>query len=456
MTNLKISQLTATTQNTIGSWVVINNSGETTSNKSQLEYVLGLTKGSGNSSMKSADFLTEDPSVASSDYSIALGNGASASTAPSIVAIGNGAYSVSENCIVIGKNAHDQGAGRDDGIAIGTDAEIYQPRAISIGKNAAGVTDAITIGTDGRAIANTSIAIGASTVVAGDFGVGIGYDIFQDRTNATVIGTSSYVSGADSTVVGASNGLGQNGGDSEDSVIVGVSNQIYGPFDKAIAIGVGNTIQSDGTIVISSAGISGLQNSNNTTVIGTSGLTISSNFGPNNVMVGGFNNTINNPVAKTTIIGGESNNFNTAAGNFENVVALGLSGRSINPSSNTTFVENLAVFGTITQAFQTYSNAGTIDINPGRQGFVQIEATGGTYNLNITPAPNDIGDTITLFIEYTSGATINFVGSGSVQWRFNENIAPTFSAATTSRSILVFNTWDGNDMWEVSRSMNMV
>ena len=64
-----------------------------------------------------------------------------ASTAPSIVAIGNGAYSVSENCVVIGKNAHDQGTGRDNGIAIGTDAEIYQANAISIGKNAAGVGD---------------------------------------------------------------------------------------------------------------------------------------------------------------------------------------------------------------------------------------------------------------------------------------------------------------------------
>jgi hypothetical protein len=264
------------------------------------------------------------------------------------------------------------------------------------------------------------------------------------------------VSGANSTVVGASNGLGQNGGDSENSVVVGVSNQIYGPFDRAIAIGYGNTIKSDGTIVISSAGIAGLENSANSTVIGTSGFTIVSNFGPNNVMVGGLNNTINHPVSKTTIIGGESNNFNSGAGTFENVVALGLSGRSINPSSNTTYVENLSVFGTITQSFQTYSNAGTIDINPGRQGFVQIEATGGTYNLNITPAPNNIGDTLSLFIEYTSGATINFVGAGVVQWRFSDGIAPTFSAATTSRSILVFNTWDGNDMWEVSRSMNMV
>jgi len=456
MSSLKISQLTATTTNTIGSWVIVNNSGETVSNKSQLEYVLGLTKGSGISSIKSNDFLTDLPSEASTDYSIALGNGASASTAPSIVAIGNGAYSVSENCVVIGKNAHDQGTGRDDGIAIGTDAEIYQARAISIGKDAAGVTDAISIGTSSRGIGTATICIGASTTVAGNNGVGIGYDIFQDRDNASVVGAQSYVSGANSTVVGASNGLGQNGGDSENSVVVGVSNQIYGPFDKAIAIGYGNTIKSDGTIVISSAGISGLENSNNSTVIGTSGFTVSSNFGSNNVMIGGLSNTVSNPLTKTTIIGGESNNFNSVGGDFTNVVALGLSGRTLNPISATTLVESLYVFGTIRQNFQTYIDAGQIDINPGQQGFIEVVASGGTYDLNITPAPNDIGDTISLFITYTSGATINFVGGGNVQWRFNENIAPTFSAATTSRSILVFNTWDGNDMWEVSRSMNMV
>jgi len=478
MANLKISQLTATTQNTIGSWVVINNSGETTSNKSQLEYVLGLTKGSGNSSMKSADFLTEDPSVASSDYSIALGNGASASTAPSIVAIGNGAYSVSENCIVIGKNAHDQGAGRDDGIAIGTDAEIYQPRAISIGKNAGGVTDAITIGTDGRAIANTSIAIGASTVVAGDFGVGIGYDIFQDRTNATVIGTSSYVSGADSTVVGAQSKLGQTGGDSERSTIVGSTNVIEGPEDDSVIVGYNNTIrdgnkqiiigndyvsQSEGSIVIGGK-ISGPtkqpidSNSHWAVMIGGSGNTFTTELGPGNLKIGGFDDEYHFQAgSRNTWIGGQENDWNPVGGSFgQNNVFLGLSGRSVSSSSgNRTYVENLTVFGSISQGFNSFTNAGTITLNPSSQGYVEIGATGGTYNIQISPAPNDIGDTMTLFIEYTSGATINFVSSGSVDWRWNNNTPPVFSATTVSRSIIVVNTWDGNDMWEVSRSMNM-
>jgi hypothetical protein len=406
MANLKISQLTATTQNTIGSWVVINNSGETTSNKSQLEYVLGLTKGSGNSTMKSADFLTEIPSVATSDYSIVLGNAASGTTAPSQVVIGNGAYSVSEGTVVIGKNAHDQGIGRENGIAIGTDAEIFQARAISIGKNSGAVTDAISIGTDGRAIANTSIAIGASTVVAGDFGVGIGYDIFQDRTNATVIGTSSYVSGIDSTIVGASNGLGQNGGDSEKSVVIGVSNQIFGPYDRAIAIGVGNTIKSDGTIVISSAGISGLESSNNSTIIGTSGLTITTNFGVSNVMVGGLNNSILEPVTKTTIIGGENNNF---SGVSDNIVCLGITNKTIVSTSGFTLTENLKSFGQIAQGVQTLGSGDTFNIDCKLGGISEMTLTGSS-TASFTNVEN--GASYNVYVTTTGSQTLTFSASG--------------------------------------------
>lgn len=477
MANLKISQLTATTTNTIGSWVVINNSGETTSNKSQLEYVLGMTKGTGVSSIKSADFLTEKPSIADTAYSIALGNGASATTAPSIVAIGNGAYSVSENCIVIGKNAHDQGTGRDDGIAIGTDAEIYQSRAISIGKNAAGVTDAITIGTDGRAIANTSIAIGASTVVAGDYGVGIGYDIFQDRTGASVIGSYSYVSGADSTVVGAQSKLGQTGGDSERSTIVGAESDIQGPGDNMVAVGYNNSLSGgDGSVAIGtnytisapySIGIGGaggnmLGNTSPYSIfIGGSGHTFASQFGQGSIKIGGFNDDYPYPVARGNVfIGGSGNTYNASAGLGQGNVFLGLSGRSIGGGSNVTYMENSYVFGSVTQGFTTYTGS-TVTINLETQGYVEVSAlsTGTTYNIDISPVPNNIGRQLTLFVEYVSGATINFVSGGSVQWRWNASLGtPVFSATTgqTTRSILVLSSWDGNDMWEVSRSMNMV
>lgn len=478
MANLKISQLTATTQNTIGSWVIINNSGETTSNKSQLEYVLGLTKGAGNFSMKSNDFLTELPSVADTAYSIALGNGASATTAPSIVAIGNGAYSVSENCVVIGKNAHDQGTGRDDGIAIGTDAEIYQPRAISIGKNSAAVTDSISIGTDGRAIGTATIAIGQSTVVAGNNGVGIGYDIFQDRDNASVIGASSYVSGADSTVVGAQSKLGQSGGDSERSTIVGASNDILGPNDDMVIVGVNNNLSGQGSIsvgnnytidapfgiAIGGTGGSALGSASAYSVlIGSSGNTYDSQIGVGNVVISSFNNYHPYPSNRNVIIGGSGNTVNASAGVCRNNVALGLLGRSIGSNlEDTTLVENFVNFGTYLSSYDTYT-ATTINLEVKNQDHFNILATtsGATYNIAVNPTyDGNIGREMTLYIEYLDGATINFNASGSGTWVFDKNFggtAPTFSAitATISRTILKFASWDSDDWYEVSRSVNM-
>jgi hypothetical protein len=123
-------------------------------------------------------------------------------------------------------------------------------------------------------------------------------------------------------------------------------------------------------------------------------------------------------------------------------------------------MENTYVYGSVAQGFTTYTGT-TIDIDLSTQGYVEVSAlsTGTTYNINVTPAPNQIGNQLTLFIEYVSGATINFVSGGSVQWRWNASLGtPVFSATTgqVTRSIIVTNTWDGNDMWEVSRSMNMV
>jgi hypothetical protein len=489
MANLKISQLTATTTNDIGSWVVINNSGETTSNKSQLEYVLGLTKGSGNSSIKSNDFLTDLPSESSSDYSIALGNGASASTAPSIVAIGNGAYAVSENCVVIGKNAHDQGTGRDDGIAIGTDAEIYQARAISIGKNAAGVTDAITIGTNGRAIGTNCVAIGSDTVIAGNEGVGIGKGTFQADSFGTVIGNSSLVWGNNSVTIGYNSKTGNSNGTAsansvtigsestigdgtnamQDCVNIGYNNDLL-KGDRQIVIGTNNVVSSTGTIIITNDGLStagNLENSNEAIIIGGSGLTFTSSttrFGSGNIKIGGIDENFTfTPGANNTFIGGKDNNWNPGGGFGQFNVFLGISGRTITaPSSNTTYVEKLNVFRQISQGFTTYTGT-SIQIDVSEVGYANVNAlsSGSTYTISVEPAPNQIGTTLTLFVEYQDGATIAFNPAGSVQWRWDQSIyggaEPSFSATTgnVSRSIIVLNTWDGNDMWEVSRSMNM-
>jgi hypothetical protein len=478
MANLKISQLTATTTNTIGSWVVINNSGETTSNKSQLEYVLGLTTGAGANSIRSNDFLSTSATTSAGDSSIAIGNGAVSSDNSSI-SLGKGAESLEAQGIAIGENASaghisdiaigynaltdTDGGDSGDAIAIGTNSRARRDYGIAIGYDAQCLDDGIAIGRSTRPIGNSCIAIGASNVAAGNNGYAIGYSIFSDKTDAGAIGATMYVDGERSVAIGANGSIGQSGGDCPDSVNIGSTNIIAGGGSKQISIGYEANTSAPSAINISNGGLSvssafGLN-------IGGSGNTYgggSQKFGEGNIRIGGFDNEITfTPGSRNVWVGGIDNSINSGGGGGKNNIYLGLSGRTYSTiGDNYTYVENLAIYGSVSQSFDTFTGS-TIVIDLERKGFVEVSAvdTGTTYNISVSPAPDNIGKTLTLFIEYVSGATVNFDGSGSVQWRWNPLYGtPVFSGTSgqTTRSIIVVNTWDGNDMWEVSRSMNMV
>jgi len=145
----------------------------------------------------------------------------------------------------------------------------------------------------------------------------------------------------------------------------------------------------------------------------------------------------------------------TDATNLNNSVVLGVSGKTINGGgeSGRAYMDKPYILGNIIWDVTTVNDAGTVNINVFTDAMTIINVTGGTYDLTITPVPNDPGTEVTLMINYVSG-TVNFVGSGSVQWRWGNGLgAPTFSANTLS--IIKMATWAGNDLWEVSRSMNM-
>lgn len=461
MSNLKISQLTATTTNTIGSWVIVNNSGETVSNKSELEYVLGLTIGSAGNSIRSNDFLTTSGGTASGPDSIAIGNGATALDDQSI-AIGRQAYAARERDIAIGFGANTDLTESQDGVAIGTDARVVRDYGIAIGYDAIALTDGIAIGRSTRPIGDTCTAIGKQNVAAGNRGYAIGASIFADRDDAGAIGSTLYVDGANSIALGSNNNIGQTGGQCASSVNIGYNNDIESG-DEQIVIGSNATSKAKGSINISAGG--NLRTSDYySLLIGGSGNTYSSGsvgLGAGNIKIGGFDDEfLFTPDKGNVFIGGFDNTYNTASSLGRGNVFLNISGRTIGGFTGTTVVENLYLYGNIRQAFETYTGT-TIDIDVSNQGYVEVSAlnSGSTYDIEIIPSPNSIGNQLTLFIEWKSGATINFVASGNVQWRFGNGAGtPVFSASTStavSRSILVFNTWNGNDMWEVSRSMNM-
>ena len=209
------------------------------------------------------------------------------------------------------------------------------------------------------------------------------------------------------------------------------------------------------------------------TIINSTSSSIKSSF--NSSILGGVNNTLNKGYnssifhsvdssinsAQTYTTSGVSliNCIKTDIENTSNSVALGLSGRTIaggTGSENTTYVEKFYVFGNTRYESRTVNTPGTINIDIFNESHIEINATGGTYNLLITPTPSEVGTPeLTLLINYvSSGATITFDSSTGVNWRWGNGAGvPSFTAGT--RSIIKVAAWAGNDVWEVSRSMNM-
>lgn len=435
MANIKISALPTTGVSTTNDFFVIDDATLTTTSKIQLKDFVGLIKGSGTDSMVSAPFLTSGfPATGTGNQSITLGFGASG-TSTNGIAIGRGAEATSPNAIAIGTEAFN---GNRDGT---------RDRYIAIGFQARAVSDTFALGTRASAAGSDVIALGRDSQGTGNGQISIGADAKGDGTNLISLGKDN----------GGSN-INMN-----NSIMIGSGIRLADNVERAIAIGREAETTGTGAINISSS--SYRVNSPHSINIGGTGNTYASgsrNIGIGNIRIGGFNDLIDNtPGLFNTFIGGKNNTINSAGGIGQNNVFLGMSGRTLQTGdliNNQTHVENLRVFGAIRQNFTSFTTSGSVVVDVATMGYVEVITTSGeTYDISVSPSPNEIGDTVTFFITFQSGATVNFNVVGTTTFRFNPAFGtPVFSAATTSRSILVFNTWDGNDLWEVSRSMNMV
>jgi len=230
--------------------------------------------------------------------------------------------------------------------------------------------------------------------------------------------------------------------DSYDTILNGYDNKINGGRYNQILNGFSNTVGSTSTenVTIINGESNTINRANNSSIIN------SKNSSQNS---GGTYNT-----DKVTMIGCE----NTDITNTINSVALGLSGRTLAGGSaavNTTYVDKLYVFGNTTYEATTFNQSGTCTIDIFNMSHVIINATGGTYTLTISPTPSQEGTPeLTLLINVSGGASIVFDGSGQTQWRWG-NGAGTPSFTNNTRSIIKMSAWDGNDLYEISRSLNM-
>lgn len=189
MANVQISALPSTTSTTLNDWVIKNDSGETTTNKTQLRYITGLQKGVGSQSLKSANFLTTNPSSAGYLGAIALGDGANA----------DGDYSVA-----VGTDIQSAGGQRNyytaiggsikvaqESICIGYDAEALSAYAVGIGNKSEVFSDGgVAIGFDSilRNYHQAQIGIGMSADTNADYAIGIGYQSKVTHPRAVSLG----------------------------------------------------------------------------------------------------------------------------------------------------------------------------------------------------------------------------------------------------------------------------
>ena len=422
MANIKISQLplySASVNPDI--YFVNNNSGETETTKIQLKDFNGMTTTNGNNSVQSNSYLTALGTTASTESAIAIGNGAEA-TSPYSIAIGYMARNENRdgtrnNYICIGTNAR----AVQESFALGTDARAFGSDTCSIGKNAGTFgnsslaigKDSLAYSTGGLAVGrdafdqanNYGIAIGGSAQVNADYALALGYNAQSDLTGGVAIGNNARAQGEYSTVIGGS-GHTEASNSSNSVIIGGVDNLINRSANGAI-ISSKNSSLNDGSVY-------------NTDTV---------------VMIGCVD---------------------TDATNITNSVILGLSGKTIpGGQPNTTYVDKFYVAGNVTYDATTFDTSGACSIDIFNMSHVIINATGGTYTLSISPSPSQEGTPeLTLLINVSGGASIVFDNSGNTQWRWG-NGAGTPSFTNNTRSIIKMAAWAGNDLYEISRSLNM-
>ena len=419
--NVKISQLPLYSATVNSDLVfVIDNSGETQTSKILLNDFAGMTSANGNNSVQSNSWLTSLGTTASTESAIAIGNGAEA-TSPYAIAIGYQA-----------RNDNRDGT-RNNYIAIGTSARAVQ-ESFALGTNAKALgASTCSVGEQAETYGNSSLAVGKSSRTLSTGGVTLGYDADDASNNyGTALGSFSS-------------------NQADYGIAIGYSSLVSSTANYGIAIGYESQVTTFGSVAIGYSARTG-----NEAVFGGvfagSGNTNAQECG---IILGGIDNQLTGGVGakRNSLFNCRDTTFNGGNRN----TGIGLSGRTFGANrTGFTAVENLYVYKQIDMLETVFDgSSSTVDIDIVNTGLIELTATGGTYNINIEPTNSNIGLELTLMIHYYSAATINFVSAGNTQWRWGNGAgAPVFSG-NNNYNILVFRSWDGNDMYEQSRSMWM-
>lgn len=173
MSNLKISQLPSTSATTADDYFVKNNSTETTTNKVKVKDTIGLTKGTGADSIKSASFLSSTPATSQGQGSVAIGN--------------------------------DSEANADYSTAYGNRAECFDN--VRVNSTALGAFNRVAqystaVGESNNSLGANSTAVGSQNAASGGQDVCLGKSNQTQGTGSIAIGRNNVVTHQDAACIG--------------------------------------------------------------------------------------------------------------------------------------------------------------------------------------------------------------------------------------------------------------
>jgi hypothetical protein len=283
--------------------------------------------------------------------------------------------------------------------------------SIVIGDNASALGDYATVmGKDAQASnANESrcVVYGAFSS-AGQFASAVGYATSAPQQYASAFGHDAQTGEAQATSIGA-----QSRASGIRSVALG--NFAFSFADYSVSLGPVTT-------------------SNNPRQI-TLGYNLTNNGGFYSTLIGGEGHTISSTGYYNTILNGSGN---TISGTTSGATMLSCSGR-IADADNTTYVENLRVFG---QAkYGNYNNgntASTYTINWDNGNIQKITLTGAT-----SFSANSITDGTTYILKVQQDAVGGRTATWSSQFKWSNGTAPTLSVGANAVDIITFVAMDG-------------
>lgn len=227
MADKKISQLNITTTADDGSWLVMNDSGNTATFRITRQDLLsgttqppGLVAGTGTDSIKSN--LTATPATASGQESIAIGKNARAT---------------STNSIMIGTSENNSSGS----VGIGHNLNGIGTFSVEIGRDLyASGSDFVIIGRDGN-VGNRSVMVGNASRANGTDCITIGNsNPWNAGTRNVVIGkniTHINMTGTDNISIGSNHSMANVSG-SRNTILGGYGNTITGATSNVVVLGL--------------------------------------------------------------------------------------------------------------------------------------------------------------------------------------------------------------------------